>query len=186
MSWIVQAMVSVLIIDDDAQFAKQLARSLERRGFHCQHAANLTEATQRVEQQIFAHVLLDLKLGNESALQAIAAIRAKQTRAKIILLTGYASVATAVKAIKLGADDYLPKPASMAQLLQAMSEDAEGIVENEPEYMLRLQRLEWEHIQQALLETGGNVSAAARLLGLHRRSLQRKLDKKPLAERTHS
>jgi two-component system, response regulator RegA len=177
-------MAKVLIVDDDQSFAAQLLRSLSRKGFQVHPASTVAQAQRLLSQVEFNYLLLDLKLGNESGLSALADFRARLPHAKIILLTGYASVATAVKAIKMGADDYLPKPATLAQLLQAMSDEGEALVENEPDYMLRLQRLEWEHIQQALLETGGNVSAAARLLGLHRRSLQRKLDKKPVSERT--
>jgi two-component system, response regulator RegA len=177
-------MFNVLIIDDNINFAEQLMRSLSRRSFQCQHAANLAEARRLLQDQSFNHVLLDLKLGNESGLSAIPFIREEQPQTKIILLTGYASVATAVKAIKLGADDYLPKPPTIHQLLQAMNDEVEELLENEAEYMLRLQRLEWEHIQQAMLETNGNISAAARLLGLHRRTLQRKLEKRPVTERS--
>ena len=101
---------------------------------------------------------------------------------RILLVTGYASVATAVEAIKLGADDYLPKPATAPMILRTLGLIKAEAVAVEPT-MTPLHRLEWEHIQQALHETGGNVSAAARLLGMHRRSLQRKLAKKPGPER---
>lgn len=107
---------------------------------------------------------------------------AQRADMRILLVTGYASVATAVEAIKRGADDYLPKPATAPMILRTL-----GLLKAESvtieSTMTPLHRLEWEHIQQALSETGGNVSAAARLLGMHRRSLQRKLAKKPGPER---
>jgi hypothetical protein len=102
-------------------------------------------------------------------------------------VTGYASIATAVEAIKLGADDYLPKPATVPMILRALGEEDDGPADDGemevPDAMTPISRLQWEHIQQAMHETGGNVSAAARLLGMHRRSLQRKLAKRPSPER---
>ena len=101
-------------------------------------------------------------------------------QARILLLTGYASVATAVEAIKRGADDYLPKPASVAMILKALqAEESDAGEPAAPVAMTPLNRLDWEHIQQAMQETEGNISAAARLLGMHRRTLQRKLFKRP-------
>ena len=138
--------------------------------------------------------MIDLKLGETSGLALIEPLRAIREDMRILLVTGYASIATAVEAIKRGADDYLPKPVS-ADTLQRLLLDSppepatadtaeredDAIVESPT--MIPLHRLEWEHIQQALAETGGNISATARLLGMHRRSLQRKLAKRPGPER---
>ncbi len=125
--------------------------------------------------------LIDLKLGSQSGLDLIAPLRRAHPHMRIVLITGYASVATAVEAIKRGADNYLPKPATVDMILKALSDQPWS--ETEPRSMTPLSRLEWEHIHQALSESKGNVSAAARLLGMHRRSLQRKLAKRPGPER---
>lgn len=177
-------MKTALLIDDDAHFVEQLARSLGRRGWQCVCAASAAAALQQARTQPFDAVSLDLNLAGESGLSLIGPLREQLPAAQIVLLTGYASVATAVEAIKRGADNYLPKPASVSQILNALDGLPTGTQDEvAPEQMLRLRRLEWEHIQQALRETDGNVSAAARILGMHRRSLQRKLDKRPVSER---
>ncbi|KRG59727.1 chemotaxis protein CheY [Stenotrophomonas koreensis] len=176
-----------LLVDDDPLYLRTLQRSLARRGIHADTATDRTQALALAQSQLPAFVLLDLKLGNDSGLELIQPLRALRPDMRILLVTGYASIATAVEAIKLGADDYLPKPASLPVILRALglgedsSTEAETSVEL-PETMTPISRLEWEHIQQALLETNGNISAAARLLGMHRRSLQRKLAKRPSPE----
>ena len=175
--------MKLLIVDDDEAYAAQLARSLGRRGHSCDIAHDGERALALAEAERPDGVLLDLRLGESSGLRYIAALRTLSEEMVIVLLTGYASVATAVEAIKRGADDYLPKPSSVAAIERALSREKSQDLEPEPpEHMTPLRRVEWEHIQQALATTGGNVSAAARLLGLHRRSLQRKLGKRPAAE----
>lgn len=169
-----------LLLDDDALYLRTLARALQRRGIDTHAASRPSEALHlaRTHQPDFA--LLDLKLGegDGTSLDLIAPLRAACPAMRIVLVTGYASVATAVEAIKRGADDYLPKPASLDVILRVVA--GETVVDpSEPSAMTPLSRIEWEHIQQALAETEGNVSAAARLLGMHRRSLQRKLGKRP-------
>lgn len=175
-----------LLVDDDPLYLRTLQRSLARRGIATRTATDASGALALASERPPAFVLLDLKLGHESGLALIQPLRALRADMRILLVTGYASIATAVEAIKLGADDYLPKPASMPVILRALGlaedgEDEAGMVEP-PETMTPISRLEWEHIQQALLETNGNISAAARLLGMHRRSLQRKLAKRPSPE----
>ncbi|AWV07675.1 response regulator transcription factor [Marilutibacter maris] len=176
-----------LIVDDDVLYARMLQRGLARRGLRTAiaHDADTALSLARGEAPDFA--LLDLKLGADSGLSLIEPLRALDPRMRILLVTGYASVATAVESIKRGADDYLPKPASVAMILRALGLEADTALGDDaqaaPERMIPLQRLEWEHIQQALQETGGNISATARLLGMHRRSLQRKLGKRPGPER---
>lgn len=176
----------VLIVDDDAVFADQLARSLGRRGLECHLASDAGSALSQVGARRFDAALLDLRLATESGLELVRPLRTLAPDLVIVLLTGYASVATAVDAIKRGADDYLPKPCSVEVILRALRRAdprpagaAAAASPDAPQAMLPLQRVEWEHIQQAMAETGGNVSAAARLLGVHRRSLQRKLGKRP-------
>ncbi|WP_024892292.1 response regulator transcription factor [Luteimonas huabeiensis] len=173
-----------LLVDDDALYLATLRRSLQRRGIECDTADSAAAALAAARARPPDFALLDLKLGEDSGLALIAPLRAIRADMRILLVTGYASVATAVEAIKRGADDYLPKPASVEAILRALR--AEAAPPPEPEVadtMIPLHRLEWEHIQQALGETQGNISAAARLLGMHRRTLQRKLSKRPGAER---
>jgi two-component system response regulator RegA len=178
-----------LLVDDDELYLRTLQRSLARRGIGTAIANDVASALAQAQSQHPAFVLLDLKLGNESGLSLIQPLRAIRADMRILLVTGYASIATAVEAIKLGADDYLPKPATLPVILRALglenehpaADEAEPSIEL-PEAMTPISRLEWEHIQQALHETGGNISAAARLLGMHRRTLQRKLGKRPSPE----
>lgn len=176
-----------LLVDDDALYLRTLQRSLAKRGIEADTAVDIASALAlaRVAPPDFA--VLDLKLAHESGMALIEPLRALRPGMRILLLTGYASVATAVEAIKRGADDYLPKPATLSSILRALElaqEEAPAEANATPETMTPLHRLEWEHIQQALNDTGGNVSASARLLGMHRRSLQRKLAKRPGPERT--
>lgn len=174
-----------LLVDDDSLYLRTLQRSLARRGIETVTAADAADAVAVARQAQPDFALIDLKLGSDSGLQLIQPLRSVKPDMRILLVTGYASIATAVEAIKLGADDYLPKPANIATILRAIGEEDEEFADEEeqdehsPELMTPLSRLQWEHIQQALHETGGNVSAAARLLGMHRRSLQRKLTKRP-------
>jgi two-component system response regulator RegA len=172
--------LSALLVEDDPVFARSLSRALEKRALRCVWVQDGAEALRHASEQHFDYAVLDLKLGSESSLSLIEPLRALQPELRILLLTGYASVATAVDAIKRGAINYLPKPASADAILRALrGEDDEEGAPLAPEQMTPLARIEWEHIQQALHETEGNLSAAARLLGMHRRSLQRKLAKRP-------
>ncbi len=168
-----------LVLDDDDLYRATLVRALQRRSIEAFAAATAPEALELAQHHHpLDFALLDLKLAQGTGLDLIAPLRAANAGMKIVLVTGYASVATAVEAIKRGADDYLPKPASLAAILRAVCGEAAQDAQT-PETMTPLSRIEWEHIQQALAETDGNVSAAARLLGMHRRSLQRKLAKRP-------
>ena len=169
-----------LLIDDDEVYARILQRSLQRRGLQVRIAHDAASALALVEAQAPEFALVDLKIGASSGLDLIAPLRAARADMQIVLVTGYASVATAVEAIKRGADNYLPKPVTAEALLRALNDEPAA---EEVDTMTPLSRLEWEHIQQAMLACDGNVSAAARLLGMHRRSLQRKLAKRPGPER---
>jgi two-component system response regulator RegA len=173
---------SGLLVDDDELYLQTLQRSLQKRGLHSCIATNTEDALRLAETQPLGFALIDLRLGNESGLSLIEPLRRSQPRIRIVLMTGYASVATAVEAIKRGADNYLLKPTTVETILRTLSSEAEPPPEPQTT-MTPLSRLEWEHIHQALAETNGNVSAAARLLGMHRRSLQRKLAKRPGPER---
>jgi two-component system response regulator RegA len=174
--------VNGLLVDDDATFLRALQRALEKRGIPTHSAGTLDEAHALARRERFDFALLDLRIGADSGLGLIAPLKAMQPGIRIVLMTGFASVATAVEAIKLGADDYLLKPVNADAILRAIGGEPRAAAEDDR--MVPLSRLEWEHIQQALRATDGNVSAAARLLGMHRRSLQRKLAKRPGPERT--
>ncbi|MBK8961459.1 MAG: response regulator [Proteobacteria bacterium] len=165
-----------LLIDDDEVYARVLRTSLVRRRHEVELAHDGASALAIAARMQPDYALVDLKLGDESGLALVAPLRALRADMQIVLVTGYATFATAVDAIKRGADNYLAKPVTVAALLRVLEGEAAA---PEPDAMLPLHRVEWEHIQQAMQECGGNVSAAARLLGMHRRSLQRKLARRP-------
>jgi two-component system response regulator RegA len=171
-----------LLVDDNLLYLKTLQRSLRRRGFETLLAGRIEEALELAREHRPAFALVDLKLGEQSGLGLIAPLKAIRADMRVVLLTGYASVATAVEAIKRGADHYLVKPVTAEVIANALRGEP-GPSPAPESTMVPLARVEWEYIQQALAETGGNISAAARLLGTHRRSLQRKLARRPGLER---
>ena len=170
-----------LILDDNEVFAATLARSLGRRGFDATVAHTGAAALQVAAQTVFEYVTIDLHLAQDSGLQWIAPLRQALPKARLLVLTGYASIATTVQAVKLGADDYLAKPANVDSILSALKCDAAGapVDTAAAPTPLTVDRLEWEHIQRVLAEHQGNISSSARALNMHRRTLQRKLGKKP-------
>jgi two-component system response regulator RegA len=169
----------LLIVEDDAAFAGTLATAMEKRGFACAHAGDYSAAVRVAESFDPSHAIVDLKLPGESGLRVVAHLAGLLRPPRIVVLTGYASIATAVEAIKLGASQYLAKPASAADIVAALARDeANPDLDIQPQ-PLTVDRLEWEHIQKVLNEHGGNISATARALKMHRRTLQRKLDKHP-------
>lgn len=171
----------ILVVDDDVVFAAILARALERRGHEAMIAGTAEEALARVAgHDVFDAAVLDLRLAADSGLRLIPLLKSACPEIRILLLTGYASIATAVEAIKLGAVHYLAKPAGVEEILAALGRgvgDTEAAVPDEP---MSVERLEWEHIQKVLAENAGNLSATARALKMHRRTLQRKLAKRPV------
>jgi two-component system response regulator RegA len=174
--------VDILVVDDDASFGRVLARSLQRRGFPARYVTNAREAIEACESAAPTHAVLDLKLGaGDDGLRLMRRLREALPELRVLLLTGYASIATAVESIKQGADDYLAKPADAAAVLRALGllEDDELPPPGLADTLTPWNRLEWEHLQRALSEHGGNVAATARALGMHRRTLQRKLAKRP-------
>lgn len=169
-----------LIVDDDPAFTRVLSRAMTRREFEVQVARSAEEAEKLIQTWTPDLATVDLKMDGDSGLILIPKLRQQNPSMKILMLTGYASIATAVEAIKLGATQYLPKPADADQILTALNKieaDAEMEVTEQP---MSVNRLEWEHIQKVLNEHDGNVSATARALGMHRRTLQRKLSKRPV------
>lgn len=174
----------LLLVDDDDAFRMVAERGLGKRGYQV-HSCNSCEAA---EQWLLSsgirpdHVLLDLKMGGESGLTLIPRLRILHPDCRIVMLTGFASISTAVEAIKLGATHYLPKPASLDDIIAAFGKvqgDEQQEVANQP---MSVDRLEWEHIQKVLAEHEGNISATARALNMHRRTLQRKLGKRPVRQ----
>jgi two-component system response regulator RegA len=175
----------LLLVEDDAVFAGVLSRALRRRGFEVVCAETAADALQRAREAQPRHAVVDLMLGEDSGLALIPALLAEIPSMRVLLLTGYASIATAVEAIKRGAHDYLAKPVDADTVVRALltGNDATPEPIDAPETMLPLRRLEWEHLQRTLHECHGNISEAARRLGMHRRTLQRKLEKHPVRER---
>ena len=174
--------MKLLIIEDDINLATTLARRLTKHSFNCEVAHNQTEALLRARQQQPDCILLDMKLADENGLALIAPLRHLLPKAHIVLLTGFASIATAVEAMRLGANDYLTKPVDMASLLKALKVEPVSTVTEISEEVMSPERLEWEHIQHVLHSNNGNVSMTARQLNMHRRTLQRKLQKKPVQQ----
>lgn len=174
----------VLLIDDDSVFARVLGRALAARGFVVAVATDSAQAVALCRSEAPRYAVLDLKLGAENGLQLIPQLLAMAPALRILLLTGYASIATAVEAIRRGAYDYLAKPVDADAVVHALLHEQVRKVDDAPSAHAPppLKRLEWEHIQRVLAECAGNVSAAARRLGLHRRTLQRKLAKRPVPE----
>jgi len=168
----------LLVIDDDESFREVLGRSLTRQGFAVRTAADVAESLDICRQQDPEYILLDLNLAGQSGLNLIQPLLEIVPAARIVVLTGYASIQTAVGALKLGAAQYLPKPANVATIVRALLDDRIEIPEVPAEDRMTVQHLEWEYIQHTLGEHGGNIAATARALKMHRRTLQRKLAKK--------
>jgi two-component system response regulator RegA len=173
------ARVSVLVVDDDEVFRTRLARALEDRGLAVMVAGDHASALQEARRESPELAIVDLKMPGRSGLDVVRDLRALDVGTRVVVLTGYGSIATAVEAIKLGALHYLPKPADCDEILAAFGLAAEGGVAPEEPSTPTLARAEWEHIQRVLADCAGNISEAARRLGIHRRSLQRKLAKYP-------
>lgn len=169
-----------LIIDDDQAFCQVLSRTLERQGHSVIIANNGTQAVGHCKQDsTIERVILDLKLEKESGLTILADIKQYLAFAEILILTGYSSISTAVQAIKMGAVNYLCKPANIEDIVSAFSVSEKTMQSSISPTPTSVNRLEWEHIQRVLNDNNGNISATARSLGMHRRTLQRKLQKKP-------
>ncbi len=173
------AAMKLLIVEDDADFAAVLARTMTKRGAEVALAHDAMEARAVADSFGPTHAVVDLKLPGESGLKVVEQLAARNPAPAIVVLTGYASIATAVEAVRLGARHYLAKPANADEILAALLRDQpDAALEVSPE-PLSVARLEWEHIQKVLNEHGGNISATARALKMHRRTLQRKLEKNP-------
>jgi two-component system, response regulator RegA len=173
----------LLIVDDDEAFCTAMARVQRRAGFNVDIAYNLEQATRLASRSIPEYAVVDLKIANESGLELIETLININKSIRIVILTGYASITTAVEAIKLGAVQYLTKPAEAKDIINALLNDNSGNSHAVlPEDPMSVKRLEWEHLQKVLADHKGNISATAKALGMHRRTLQRKLQKHPVRE----
>jgi two-component system, response regulator RegA len=168
-----------LIVDDDVSLCDVLQRALQRRGYSTVAAHTIAEALHLAEQHHPMRALVDLKLANESGLAVISSLKETLPEIHIVMLTGYASIATAVDAVKRGALNYLCKPVSTDEIIAAFITSTIDEIPPATLTPVPIDRIEWEHIQRVLHEHNGNISATARALGMHRRTLQRKLQKRP-------
>lgn len=172
----------LLIVDDDEVFGQVLASSLGKRDYAVQVAHSLQQCIEMAKQQPPDFAIVDLCLGAESGLNVITNLLSINPQVRIVVLTGYASISTAIESIKLGAIHYLTKPADLDDIIAAFYHDNgdEHIdVQAKP---MSVKRMEWEHLQKVLADHDGNISAAARAMNMHRRTLQRKLQKRPVKQ----
>lgn len=169
---------SLLLVDDDATFCKVLGNALGKRGFCVTVAHSVEQAVPLAEANPPEYAVVDLKMGGAPGLVLVKALHDLDPNTRIVVLTGYASIATAVEAIKLGATQYLAKPANANEIVAAFNHapDSNTPLKAQP---TQIGKLEWEHIQRVLREHDDNISATARALNMHRRTLQRKLAKPP-------
>ncbi len=173
----------VLVVDDDETLRERLVRALARRGFEVSEGEDHESGLAAARSARPDYAVIDLRLPGSSGLELVRALRDLDCTTRIVVLTGYGSIATAVEAVHCGAQDYMTKPADADQIVEALlgkrpNDPLEEEVEPERDTPT-LARVEWEHIQRVLAECDGNISRAARVLGIHRRSLQRKLAKYP-------
>ena len=170
-----------LIVDDDERFLQVFKKSLQKRGLKVEAALNQQGMLLLLQQYRFERAVLDLKLDKENGLQLLMDVKREQKDCEVLILTAYSSIATTVKAVRLGAVNYLCKPASIDEIFQAFSFDEDEPLLDEGSLVpISVDRLQWEHIHKVLEEQQGNISATARALGMHRRTLQRKLQKYPV------
>lgn len=175
---------TLLVVDDDDVFRARLARAFVERGYDVHEARNGEDALARAQQDTPEFAVVDLRMPGCSGLEVVAGLHGLDPTTRVVVLTGYGSIATAVEAVKLGAAHYLTKPADADDIERAFarqSDDGDASLPVREEDAPSLARVEWEHIQRVLSDAGGNISVAAKRLGLHRRSLQRKLSKYPVA-----
>jgi two-component system response regulator RegA len=172
---------SLLLVDDDVTFCTVLSRALDKRGFAVTVAHSVEQALPLAEANPPEFAVVDLKMDGVSGLVLVKTLHELDPATRIVMLTGYASIATAVEAIKLGATQYLAKPANANEIVAAFGHAASADIPLNAQPP-SVDRLEWEHIQRVLRAHDGNISATARALNMHRRTLQRKLTKRPVNE----
>ena len=167
---------SLLVVDDDLPFRERLSRSMQKKGFVVDSADSFESAIKTIEKQNYDYAIVDMRLTDGSGLELIKKMQIKSPGTKSLLLTGYGNIATAVAAIKSGAIDYLPKPAEVDQIYDALTNSKE-VLPPPPENPMTADRIRWEHIQRVFVQCNRNVSETARRLRMHRRTLQRILNK---------
>ena len=172
------AIQEILLVDDDATFRGVLADSLKARNIIVYEAENLSSAINASKKKLINYAIVDLKMPGDSGLVLIKELRALNSEMNIVMLTGFASIATAVEAVKLGANQYLAKPVNAEEILEAFNKLDGNEALDIHASPLTVDKLEWEHINRILNENKGNISATARALNMHRRTLQRKLQRK--------
>jgi two-component system, response regulator RegA len=168
---------SLLIVEDDKSFLQRLARAMESRGFEVTTAESVSDGLLQVEKTAPAYAVIDMRLGDGTGLDVISALKHRRPDARAIILTGYGNIATAVNAVKIGAVDYLAKPADADDVVAALLA-MDGRKAEPPEHPMSADRVRWEHIQRIYELCGRNVSETARRLNMHRRTLQRILAKR--------
>ncbi len=170
----------LLLVDDDPTFTRVMARAMDRRGLRVSVANSAEEGLAIAKADLPDYAVLDLKMEGDSGLVLLPKLLELDAEMRVVILTGYSSIATAVEAIKRGACSYLCKPADADDVLTALLSEHADLTTLLPENPMSVDRLQWEHIQRVLGEHEGNISATARALGMHRRTLQRKLQKRPV------
>jgi two-component system response regulator RegA len=170
----------LLLVDDDETFTRVMARAMTRRGFRVSTANSAESGLALASADLPDYAVLDLKMDGDSGLVLLPKLHELDSEMRVLILTGYSSIATAVEAIKRGACNYLCKPADADDVLAALLTEHVALDTLVPENPMSVDRLQWEHIQRILAEHAGNISATARALGMHRRTLQRKLQKRPV------
>jgi two-component system response regulator RegA len=173
----IQGERTLLIVEDDKSFLQRLARAMEIRGFEVRIAESVGDGLQEVEKSAPAFAVVDMRLADGNGLDVILALKQRRPEARAIILTGYGNIATAVNAVKMGAVDYLAKPADADDVVAALLA-LEGRKAEPPEHPMSADRVRWEHIQRIYELCGRNVSETARRLNMHRRTLQRILAKR--------
>ncbi|MGR9051882.1 MAG: response regulator transcription factor [Gammaproteobacteria bacterium] len=172
----------LLLVDDDETFCNVLKSALDKRNYEVIVANDVETGIQLAEQYEPEYAVIDLRIGHQSGLELVKKLISLDGNTQIVMLTGFASIATAVEAIKLGAIHYLTKPANADEIVAALQKNEGDSSVAISETPLSVKRLEWEHLQKVLMQHDGNISAAARALHMHRRTLQRKLEKRPVKE----
>ncbi len=174
---------SMLLVDDDDTFRERLARALRKRGYDVRTAPGMLDAIALARNESPEYAVVDLRVPDGSGLEILRELKAIDATTRVVMLTGYGSISTAIDAMRLGADNYVAKPADVDDILAAFERAEAPPLQPSADYKApSLARAEWEHINRVLSDCGGNISEAARRLDVHRRSLQRKLQKYPPRE----